>query len=94
MWVLVLLACCCAGITDMYGPFYSAATATGLIMATGSVGGYLQQNKDINTYLSRDAGKTWAEVRKVCAPMLSVSKLTGDEPTRVQISMSSVTTAA
>jgi hypothetical protein len=39
-----------AGITDMYGPFYSAESATGLIMATGTVGTFLQQNKDkVNT---------------------------------------------
>lgn len=46
MWVDLVLA----GITDMYGPFYSAESATGLIMATGTVGTYLQQNKDqVNT---------------------------------------------
>lgn len=53
------------GVTDAYGPFYSAASATGLIMATGVVGAYLQQHPDqINTYLSRDAGLTWFEVAK------------------------------
>lgn len=52
------------GVTDTFGPFYSTATATGLIMATGTVGSYLQADSEINTYLSRDAGLTWAEVRK------------------------------
>jgi hypothetical protein len=53
------------GITDLYGPFYSSSTATGLIMATGTVGSFLQENVDkINTYLSRDAGLTWYEVAK------------------------------
>jgi len=52
------------GITDMYGPFYSTKTATGLIMGTGAVGPYLQAEGEINTFLSRDAGLTWAEVRK------------------------------
>jgi len=53
------------GITDLYGPFYSSATATGLIMATGTVGSFLQESSDqINTYLSRDAGLTWFEVAK------------------------------
>jgi Sortilin, neurotensin receptor 3,/Sortilin, neurotensin receptor 3, C-terminal len=53
------------GITNFYGPFYSASTATGLIMSTGTVGRYLQESLDqINTYLSRDAGLTWYEVVK------------------------------
>lgn len=53
------------GITDLYGPFYSSATATGIIMSTGTVGQYLQESMDqINTYLSRDAGLTWFEVAK------------------------------
>lgn len=53
------------GVTDAYGPFYSAASATGLIMGTGSIGSYLQQHpSEVNTYLSRDAGLTWIEVAK------------------------------
>jgi len=53
------------GITDLYGPFYSSGTATGLIMATGTVGSHLQECVDcINTYLSRDAGLSWMEVAK------------------------------
>eukprot|EP01006_Ploeotia_vitrea_P035092 TRINITY_DN65833_c8_g1_i1.p1 TRINITY_DN65833_c8_g1~~TRINITY_DN65833_c8_g1_i1.p1 ORF type:complete len:891 (+),score=515.98 TRINITY_DN65833_c8_g1_i1:350-2674(+) len=53
------------GITDLYGPFYSSATATGLIMGTGMVGSYLHASmSEINTYLSRDAGLSWYEVNK------------------------------
>jgi len=53
------------GITDLYGPFYSSGSATGLIMATGTVGSHLAESQDqINTYLSRDAGLTWFEVAK------------------------------
>lgn len=53
------------GITDSYGPFYTTASATGLILATGAVSKYLQSNTGaINTYLSRDAGLTWSEVMK------------------------------
>lgn len=53
------------GVTDAYGPFYSAASATGLIMGTGTVGAFLQQHPgSVNTYLSRDAGLSWFEVAK------------------------------
>jgi len=48
----------------MYGPFYSTKAATGLIMATGTVGQYLQEGDQINTFFTRDAGLTWKEVRK------------------------------
>ena len=38
----------------------------GIIMAVGNVGSQLEKNKDdrMNTYLSRDGGMNWAEVRK------------------------------
>jgi len=53
------------GITAEYGPFYSLSTATGIIMATGSLGTHLHERMgEINTYLSRDAGLTWMEVAK------------------------------
>jgi hypothetical protein len=51
------------GITDTYGPFYSTATATGLILATGNLGRYLT-SVYANVYLSRDAGLTWYEIAK------------------------------
>lgn len=53
------------GVTDTFGPFYSSKNALGLIMATGTIGRYLEHNKEaVNTYLSRDAGLTWKEVAK------------------------------
>jgi hypothetical protein len=48
-----------------YPSFYSHASAPGVILAVGNVGTYLEANTDnINTYISRDAGQTWSEVRK------------------------------
>ena len=53
------------GITDDWGPFYSADNALGLIMATGNIGPYLMDHvSDVNTYFSRDAGLTWSEASK------------------------------
>jgi len=53
------------GITDQFGPFYTSKSATGLVIATGVVGHYLEEKPDqINTYLSRDAGLSWMEVAK------------------------------
>ena len=50
---------------DKYGPFYSSESAVGLIIGTGNVGSYLSNRADeINTYLSRDGGLTWFEIRK------------------------------
>jgi len=47
------------------GPVYSSASSTGLIMATGNVGHHLHARQDeTNTYFSRDAGRTWEEIRK------------------------------
>eukprot|EP01090_Pellita_catalonica_P020330 TRINITY_DN721_c0_g1_i1.p1 TRINITY_DN721_c0_g1~~TRINITY_DN721_c0_g1_i1.p1 ORF type:complete len:673 (+),score=105.85 TRINITY_DN721_c0_g1_i1:77-2020(+) len=45
--------------------FYSNENAVGLILATGHVGPYLQNNKDeVNTYFSRDGGVSWEEISK------------------------------
>ena len=53
------------GVTDEWGPFYSTDTSLGLIMATGNIGTSLSDNEDeINTYFSRDAGLSWDEVAK------------------------------
>mmetsp|Transcript_5993 Transcript_5993/g.13214 ORF Transcript_5993/g.13214 Transcript_5993/m.13214 type:complete len:851 (-) Transcript_5993:201-2753(-) len=55
------------GITNFhnYAPFYSLENAAGIIMGTGNVGPYLRFEPDqINTYLSRDGGLTWAEAHK------------------------------
>ena len=46
-----------------FGPFYSVETATGIIIGVGNIGKYLAAESSlINTYLSRDGGKTWNEV--------------------------------
>jgi hypothetical protein len=48
-----------------YPPFYSSKTGLGLLMGTGNVGDYLSYEEDeINTFLSRDGGKTWIEAHK------------------------------
>jgi len=53
------------GISSDYPPFYSVDSAVGLIIANGSVGKYLSHDQnDINTYLSRDGGLTWFEIKK------------------------------
>jgi hypothetical protein len=53
------------GATSRWGPFYSTKSATGLIMATGNVGAQLSDHEaEVNTYLSRDGGLEWFEVKK------------------------------
>eukprot|EP01112_Ceratiomyxa_fruticulosa_P007134 TRINITY_DN1841_c0_g1_i1.p1 TRINITY_DN1841_c0_g1~~TRINITY_DN1841_c0_g1_i1.p1 ORF type:complete len:784 (+),score=154.86 TRINITY_DN1841_c0_g1_i1:207-2558(+) len=45
------------------GFFYSNPNAIGLIIATGNVGQYLDnEGNDVATYLSRDAGLSWTEI--------------------------------
>jgi len=44
---------------------HSHKDAIGLILGTGNVGSQLNENEsDVNTYMSRDGGVTWAEVGK------------------------------
>ena len=51
--------------SDSYGPFYSTSTALGLIVGVGNVGRHLSFDEDdLSTYLSRDGGFKWEEVRK------------------------------
>ena len=51
--------------SDNYGPFYSTPTALGIILGIGNVGKHLAYEEDeVNTYLSRDGGVNWEEVRK------------------------------
>ena len=46
-----------------FGPFYTSENAVGIILGTGNVGYHLANRPDeVNTYLSRDAGKSWFEV--------------------------------
>eukprot|EP00438_Fugacium_kawagutii_P026610 Skav213736 [mRNA] locus=scaffold2563:358062:361340:+ [translate_table: standard] len=50
---------------DHFVPFYSYDKAVGIIMAAGNVGQRLSyQAEESNTYLSRDGGLSWSEVRK------------------------------
>ena len=50
----------------LYAPPYSQDSSIGLILAVGNIGTKLdkQVNDKMNTYLSRDGGLNWAEVRK------------------------------
>ena len=51
--------------SEQFAPVYSTTTAIGLVLGTGNVGTYLSNRLDqVNTYLSRDGGLTWSEVRK------------------------------
>lgn len=55
------------GISNYHNfpPVYSSEKGLGLIMGTGNVGDYLSFEEDeINTFLSRDGGKTWIEAHK------------------------------
>ena len=48
-----------------YGPFYTTENAIGLIIGTGNVGFHLANRPDeVNTYMSRDGGLNWYEIRK------------------------------
>lgn len=48
-----------------YSPVYSTESAVGLVLGTGNVGKYLSMREDeVNTYMSRDGGLTWSQVRK------------------------------
>lgn len=48
-----------------FGPLYSPENALGILISTGNVGYHLATHEDdINTFLSRDGGKTWFEIKK------------------------------
>lgn len=48
-----------------FSPFYSTKNSNGIIMGTGNIGKYLStEPEDINTYMSRDGGKSWIEIAK------------------------------
>lgn len=47
-----------------YRDTYSSQSAIGLMVAIGNVGEYLTGKDDANTYLTRDGGVTWKEVKK------------------------------
>lgn len=51
--------------TSEYSQVYSNENAIGIVLATGNVGRYLSYKEDeLSTYLSRDGGFTWNEVKK------------------------------
>jgi hypothetical protein len=53
------------GVTGDYPSFYSVESAVGLIIGNGNVGKYLSYNpEEISTFLSRDGGLSWMEVKK------------------------------
>ncbi|CAK66018.1 unnamed protein product (macronuclear) [Paramecium tetraurelia] len=48
-----------------FAPIYTQTNSIGVIVATGSIGKYLSYRQDqVNTYLSRDGGLTWIEIKK------------------------------
>ncbi|EGR32320.1 hypothetical protein IMG5_088080 [Ichthyophthirius multifiliis] len=48
-----------------FGPVYSSENSIGLVIGTGNIGYYLQQKANkTNTYLSRDGGLSWFEIKK------------------------------
>ncbi|KAG0309339.1 vacuolar protein sorting/targeting protein PEP1 [Dissophora globulifera] len=51
-------------VTDYEGPgaVFSAPSSVGLVMGIGNVGKYLKPLDSAQTFLSRDAGKTWTKV--------------------------------
>ncbi|KAG0326544.1 vacuolar protein sorting/targeting protein PEP1, partial [Podila humilis] len=51
-------------VTDYDGPgsVFSASSSVGLVLGVGNVGKYLLPRASCQTYLSRDAGKTWKKV--------------------------------
>jgi hypothetical protein len=52
-------------LSGEFPPFYSVESATGIIIGNGNVGKYLSHDaSDISTFLSRDGGVSWFEIRK------------------------------
>ncbi|ODV78209.1 vacuolar protein sorting/targeting protein 10 [Suhomyces tanzawaensis NRRL Y-17324] len=47
-----------------YRDTFSSSSATGLMIGSGNVGEFLQKSENINTYMTRDGGITWREIRK------------------------------
>jgi hypothetical protein len=45
-------------------PAHSSASAAGIMLAVGNVGSHLDGYLEANTYITRDGGRTWLEVRK------------------------------
>jgi hypothetical protein len=48
-----------------FGPVYSSDNSIGLLIGTGNLGYFLNNKANkTNTYLSRDGGLTWFEIKK------------------------------
>ncbi|KAJ3028520.1 UNVERIFIED_CONTAM: vacuolar protein sorting/targeting protein PEP1 [Siphonaria sp. JEL0065] len=56
--------CKISGSNSGRSSIHSSAHAAGLMVAVGSVGEQLDEYKDSNMYLTKDAGRTWSEIRK------------------------------
>ena len=53
------------GTGSKFNPFYSIESAPGIIIGSGNVGEFVSQEQEhIGVFVSRDAGLTWAEVRR------------------------------
>jgi hypothetical protein len=53
------------GISSNYPSFYSVPSAAGILIANGNIGRYLSHvPEETSTYLSRDGGLNWNEIRK------------------------------
>jgi hypothetical protein len=53
------------GVSSDYPPYYSVESASGIIIGNGNVGQYLSyESEEVSTFLSRDGGSNWFEVRK------------------------------
>jgi len=53
------------GVTGNFPTFYSVESAAGIIIGNGNVGEYLSHDEDdISSFLSRDGGLNWFEVKK------------------------------
>lgn len=55
------------GNPQKYSPIYSVSSSTGIILATGVVGEFYTEDMavdEVGTFFSRDAGRTWIEIRK------------------------------
>ncbi|CAG8513439.1 13693_t:CDS:10 [Funneliformis mosseae] len=52
--------------TDILGPgsVYSASPAIGLLIGVGNVGDHLLPYTECNTFMSRDGGRNWKEIRR------------------------------
>jgi hypothetical protein len=54
-----------SSLNKFFPPIYSHVNAIGIILGAGNVGEALTDNRDeVNTYLSRDGGLNWIEIKQ------------------------------